>query len=96
MSDMPELEERIIIPPKRVGEMRAWLVDSHGMTEPERRLAAAETALRNLVEHHDAMSGPRAHRLGCQCGGGNDGVHFCSTLEQAFADAKQLLSRQPT
>ena len=50
-----------------------------------------EAALRSLVNHHKAMVGPRAHRLGCQCGGGNDGVHFCSTLEEAFAQAAALV-----
>ena len=55
------------------------------------RVAELEAALLNLCSHHDAMAGERAHRPGCECGGGNDGIHFCSTLEQAFAHAKKIL-----
>ena len=64
---------------------------SKPFAEQERqRIAQLEAALRDLANHHEAMAGDRAHRLGCQCGGGNDGVHFCSTLEAAFAKAKEL------
>jgi hypothetical protein len=47
-------------------------------------LAARVAALDVLIEHHEALAGPRAHHLGCECGGTNDGVHSCASFERAW------------
>ena len=54
------------------------------------KLDKARELLRELVRHHDALAGYRAHRLGCDCSGGNDGA-YCRTFEETFAKAKALL-----
>jgi hypothetical protein len=47
-------------------------------------LAARVAALDVLIEHYEALAGPRAHHLGCECGGTNDGVHSCASFERAW------------
>lgn len=56
-----------------------------------RRIAELEAALSNIVDHHLAMAGPRAHSLGCECGGTNDGKHSCASLQSAIVVATGLL-----
>lgn len=46
-------------------------------------LSRLQASAERIVENWDALSGPRAHRVGCQCGGSNDGVHTCLTLSSA-------------
>jgi hypothetical protein len=47
-------------------------------------VAARVAALDVLIEHYEALAGPRAHHLGCECGGTNDGVHSCASFERAW------------
>lgn len=42
-------------------------------TRDKERVSELEAALLAICNHHDAMTGPRAHRLGCECGGSNGG-----------------------
>ena len=51
-----------------------------------------EVALKSLVDHYESLRGPRAHMLGCECAGSNDGIHSCSTLKQAVAASLEILS----
>lgn len=57
------------------------------------RIAELEAALSHLVDHFLAMAGPKAHRLGCDCGGSNDGIHSCTSLRRAIDAATEALSR---
>ena len=57
----------------------------------KKRIAELENSLSTILDHHRAMSGPRAHRLGCECGGTNDRMHSCASLQIAIVDARKLL-----
>jgi hypothetical protein len=66
-------------------------------TEPGSRLTTTDhpdvrAGLALLVEHLDAMSGANSHRLGCRCGGSDDGVHSCRSLLAAIESARAALS----
>jgi len=38
----------------------------------------------SLLAHNDAMAGLRAHRLGCNCGGTDDGMRSCASFLAAW------------
>lgn len=74
------------LPEKRLGYKIPVII--RDLTEDESRTAriaeleAEVKRLRKIEEWLNAMRGPNAHRVGCECGGGNDGKHFCGDLHR--------------
>ena len=65
------------------------------MTKRDRadRIAELESALRAIVQNFELLSGYRAHALGCECGGTNDGVHSCRSMLTAIKNGSEVLDR---
>jgi len=56
-------------------------------------LLVVEEAARIVVAHANALSSPRAHRLGCDCGGMVDG-YSCRGLTSALAALSAALEEE--
>jgi hypothetical protein len=44
-----------------------------------------------LVKHYEALQGPRAHRLGCNCEGSSDGIHSCASFQKLWEEARIVI-----
>lgn len=53
----------------------------------ERELASAREVLKEVMANVNALTGTMGHRLGCDCGGTNDGQHSCRSLNESFSKA---------
>lgn len=74
---------------RKIADLEADLADARGTVK---RLwlvkAELEEILLTLVSHDVAMSGPLAHRHGCDCGASPDGHLSCASFRVAFIRAK--------
>jgi len=52
---------------------------------------AADNLLRRIVAHHKTLAGPKAHAVGCDCSGSQDGKHSCASYNQTIAEAQSYL-----
>lgn len=89
------LSEKQLKSDKLIAELESDLADARGTIK---RLGIVkeelEAILRTLVAHDVAMSGPHAHRHGCDCGASPDGLLSCESFRAAFIRAKASISTE--